>query len=76
MDAILRDPGERLIGERKSLLDANPELQKLLMRKEKLEMRKLVEKKEAKRLTDAVVMKQVRIKDKELFKQYVKNPIE
>lgn len=46
------------------------------MRKEKLDMRKLVEKKEAKRLTDAVVMKQVRIKDKELFKQYVKNPIE
>ena len=76
MDAFLRDPGERLIEERNSLLDANPELQKLLMRKEKLEMRKLVEKKEAKRLTDAVVMKQVRIKDKELFKQYVKNPIE
>jgi hypothetical protein len=46
------------------------------MRKEKLDMRKLVEKKEAKRLTDAVVMKQVRIKDKELFKKYVKNPTE
>ena len=50
--------------ERNSLLDANPELQKLLKRKEKLEMRKLVEKKEAKLLIDAVVMKEVRIKDK------------
>ena len=60
--------------ERNSLLDANPELQKLLMRKEKLDMRKLVEKKEARRLTDAVVMKEVRIKDKQLFKQYIKNP--
>jgi len=50
--------------ERNSLLDANPELQKLLKRKEKLDMRKLVEKKEAKRLTDAVVMKEVRVKDK------------
>jgi hypothetical protein len=38
--------------ERNSLLDANPELQKLLKRKEKLDMRKLVEKKEAKRLAD------------------------
>ena len=76
MDAVLKDPGERLLEERNSLLDANPELQKLLKRKEKLDMRKLVEKKEAKRLTDAVVMKEVRIKDKQLLKQYVKNPIE
>ena len=68
MDAILKDPGERLLEERNSLLDANPELQKLLKRKEKLDMRKLVEKKEAKRLTDAVVMKEVRIKDKQLLK--------
>ena len=64
MDAVLKDPGERLLEERNSLLDANPELQKLLKRKEKLDMRKLIEKKEAKRLTDAVVMKEVRIKDK------------
>ena len=76
MDAVLKDPGERLLEERNSLLDANPELQKLLKRKEKLDMRKLMEKKEAKRLTDAVVMKEVRIKDKQLLKQYVKNPIE
>ena len=76
MDAVLKDPGERLLEERNSLLDANPELQKLLKRKEKLDMRKLVEKKEAKRLTDAVMMKEVRIKDKKLLKQYVKNPIE
>ena len=76
MDAVLKDPGERLLEERNSLFDANPELQKLLKRKEKLDMRKLVEKKEAKRLTDAVVMKEVRIKDKVLLKQYVKNPIE
>ena len=68
MDAILKDPGERLLEERNSLLDANPELQKLLKRKENLDMRKLVEKKEAKRLTDAVVMKEVRIKDKQLLK--------
>ena len=68
MDAVLKDPGERLLEERNSLLDANPELQKLLKRKEKLDMRKLVEKKEAKRLTDAVVMKEVRIKDKQLLK--------
>ena len=68
MYAILKDPGERLLDERNSLLDANPELQKLLKRKEKLDMRKLVEKKEAKRLTDAVVMKEVRIKDKQLLK--------
>ena len=76
MDAVLKDPGERLLEERNSLLDANPELQKLLKRKEKLDMRNLMEKKEAKRLTDAVVMKEVRIKDKHLLKQYVKNPIE
>ena len=68
MDAILKDPGERLLEERNYLLDANPELQKLLKRKENLDMRKLVEKKEAKRLTDAVVMKEVRIKDKQLLK--------
>ena len=68
MDAVLKDPGERLLEERNSLLDANPELQKLLKRKEKLDMRKLMEKKEAKRLTDAVVMKEVRIKDKQLLK--------
>ena len=68
MDGILKDPGERLLEERNSLLDANPELQKLLKRKENLDMRKLVEKKEANRLTDAVVMKEVRIKDKQLLK--------
>jgi hypothetical protein len=68
VDAVLKDPGERLLEERNSLLDANPELQKLLKRKEKLDMRKLMEKKEAKRLTDAVVMKEVRIKDKQLLK--------
>ena len=68
MDAVLKDPGEILLEERNSLLDANPELQKLLKRKEKLDMRKLMEKKEAKRLTDAVVMKEVRTKDKQLLK--------
>ena len=58
------------------LLDANPELQKLLQRKEKLDLMKLREKKESKRLTDAVIMNEIRAKDKKIYRQYIKNPIE
>ena len=58
------------------LLDANPELQKLLQRKEKLEMRKLIEKRESKKLTDVVLMNEIRVRDRKIYKQYIKNPLE
>jgi len=48
----------------------------LLQRKEKLEMRKLIEKRESKKLSDALMMQEIRIRDRKIYKQYVKNPIE
>ena len=48
----------------------------MLQRKEKLEMRKLIEKRESKKLSDALMMQEIRIRDRKIYKQYVKNPIE
>ena len=39
-------------------------------------MRKLIEKKESKKLIDSVIMNEIRARDKQIYKQYVKNPIE
>ncbi len=43
---VIPDPGTRMVQERSSLIEANPELQKLMKRKERLEERKMREKKE------------------------------
>jgi hypothetical protein len=39
-------------------------------------MRKLIEKRESKKLSDALMMQEIRIRDRKIYKQYVKNPIE
>lgn len=38
-------------------------------------MKKLIEKRESKKLTDAVVMSEIRARDNKIYRQYVKNPI-
>ena len=49
---LLKDPGTRYKEDKASLLGANPELLRLLQRKEKLEFKKIKEKREQKVLQD------------------------
>jgi len=74
IDTVLKDPGSRYHEEKASLLNANPELLRLLERKEQIERRKLVEKKESKILLDIEVKNQMRIRDRKAYKTFVKNP--
>ncbi len=60
----LKDPGTRYIEEKASLISANPELKKLLKRKEEIEHKKLKLKKEEKLLQEHELMLEMHHRDK------------
>ena len=57
------------------MISANPELQKLLKRKEEFEHKKLKLKKEEKKLQEHEVMMEMHLRDKKAYHTFIKNPL-
>ena len=70
------DQGTRFQSDKKQLLNLNPDLVRLLVRKTQLEFKKLKVKKDAKILQAIDVEKGMRIRDRKTYKEFIKNPIQ
>ena len=68
------DQGTRFQSDKKQLLNLNPDLVRLLLRKSQLELKKLKVKKDAKILQAIDVEKGMRIRDRKTYKEFIKNP--